>query len=165
MMKKVIINIDKAFDIYRYNKRSKPNEMYHGYDVANNNFIDMNLLDEESKKHVVPFLECYSIANKVIDMYLGQPCFEEDKALFRDFVETGNRVTDILWYFEHIDGAYHFEQFEKIYVVSLIKQWCDENGFEYEGPRYEEPSMLAKESCLNEVFDITEWYKKVNGIE
>ncbi len=76
-------------------------------------------------------VDCYAVANEVIDAYLNQNGMEEHKINFKDFYESGNRVTDILLYFNAIDGAYPFGDFECLYVVDVIRNWCRVNGFGY----------------------------------
>lgn len=132
-MHEINIDIDEAMDCYIASKRTFSDIPVYGYDTEKEEFVKMK---ESTRKNewVIDFINSNKIANEVIDLYLNQSGMEEHKKKFRSFYQTGNRVTDILWYFEHIDGAYPFEDFECVYVVKLIKKWCKKNGFSFTEP-------------------------------
>ncbi len=132
-MNKHIIDIDKAMDIYIDTKRDISSSSTYGYDTIKNEFVEIETLDY-IEENIVVFLNSNKIANEVIDSYLNRKGMEKHKKAFEKFYQTGNRVTDILWYFEHIDGAYPFEDFECLYVVDIIKKWCTDNGFSFIEP-------------------------------
>ena len=43
-------------------------------------------------------------------------------------------VVSFLWFFEHIDGAYDFDQFENEEIIRVLKKWCEKNQFDYSLP-------------------------------
>lgn len=132
-MNKSIIYIDEAMDIYIDTKRDVSDNPLYGYDTIKEQFVEIETLDYRGE-NIVDFLNSNNIANKAIDLYLNQKGMENHKKSFEKFYQTGNRVTDILWYFEHIDGAYPFEDFECLFVVDIIKKWCNDNGFSFVEP-------------------------------
>lgn len=128
-MTDTIINMDEAHSAYMWKKRDYGSEILLGYDKARKDFVELNsCIDSDD---VIEFINCYAVANEVIDAYLNQDGMEEHKNNFKNFCETGNRVTDILLYFNDIDGAYPFEDFECLYVVEIIRNWCKTHGFGY----------------------------------
>ena len=123
---KTVINMDKALELY-YDVKREENVCYM-FDKEKQDFVECE--KNNNNDISILFLDCFKIANEVIDIYLSQEGMEHHKKAFESFTQTGNRVTDILWYFEHIDGAYPFEDFECLYVAEKIKKWCSENDFD-----------------------------------
>ena len=128
-MSTIIVNMDSAFRAYMREKRNSETNIFWGYDKSKKEFVELKSCGNSSD--IVNFIDCYSVANEVIDAYLNQGGMEEHKNNFKNFYETGNRVTDILLYFNDIDGAYPFEGFECLYVVDVIRNWCKEHRFGY----------------------------------
>lgn len=117
---KTVINMDNALEIY-YDIKDEENACW-VFDKSKKKFVEAN--SDCNNENYVLFIDCFKTANEVIDIYLAQDGMEHHKKSFEKFKQTGNRVTDILWYFEHIDGAYPFEDFECIYVSKIIEEWC-----------------------------------------
>lgn len=132
-MHDIKIDIDTAMDWYISSKRTFSDTPVCGFDTEKEEFVEMKE-SVRKNENVIDFINSNKVANEVIDLYLNQPGMEEHKKNFRSFYQTGNRVTDILWYFEHIDGAYLFEDFECIHVVMLIKKWCKKHSFSFTEP-------------------------------
>lgn len=128
-MSNIIVNMDSAVSSYIWKKRNYSSKILLGYDKVKKDFVELESCVVSDD--IIPFIDCYAVANEVIDAYLNQEGMEEHKSNFKNFYETGNRVTDILWYFDAIDGAYPFEDFECLYVVDVIRNWCKENGLGY----------------------------------
>ena len=123
---KTVINMDNALEIY-YEIKDEENACY-VFDKSKQEFVEIK--NDCNNENYILFINCFKIANEVIDVYLSQDGMEHHKKAFESFYQTGNRVTDILWYFEHIDGAYPFEDFECLYVAEKIKKWCIKNNFD-----------------------------------
>lgn len=126
-MSKIVVNTDEAIEIYLEIKDDDRDDLQLVFDKEKLEFVLIDFKIDDDK--YVRFLDCFAVANKVIDTYLDQDGMENHKKSFKSFKKTGNRIIDILWYFESIDGAYSFEEFECLYVSELIKAWCDKNGF------------------------------------
>ena len=112
--------LDFKSDIYQYNLQIDGEEK-----------LDINIeLNDEKAKYKIKGNN--NLKNKsIIEIEVtAEDGMEEHKKAFESFIKTGNRLTDILWYFEYIDGAYSFEDFECLYVAEKIKKWCSENDFD-----------------------------------
>lgn len=123
---KIVINMDEALELYYDVKRDK--NICYMFDKEKQKFTECDKNSNNGNR--ILFIDCFKTANEVIDIYLSEDGMEEHKKAFESFIKTGNRVTDILWYFEYIDGAYSFEDFECLYVAEKIKKWCSENDFD-----------------------------------
>lgn len=130
----VTIPLDAAFDCYQIGKRRISNVPLYCYDFKKNEFTKIT---EKSKENCVPFINSYTTCCNLIDEYLEQPHvkqYKEDCIKSLKNARYRNKIVDFLWFFEHIDGCYDFENFEIVRMTRVLKKWCKTVGFSYIEP-------------------------------
>lgn len=131
----VVVSLDKAFDCYQVGKRKKSKVPLYFYDLKKNEFMKIK---GELKENCISFINSYDICCSLIDEYLNQPHvkqYKEDCIKSIKNARYSNKIVDFLWFFEHIDGCYGFENFEISRMTNVLKKWCKINGFSYLEPK------------------------------
>ena len=129
--------------LYECSKRTVRDYPAFGYDIEKGDFIKVTetLLEkiECGKVNVILFINSYQVCLKIIDEYLAQPCMESYKdGAYRSMRDKGHdKIVAFLWFFEDIDGAYSFDDFELKKVDKIVTKWAIENGFELLDETYE----------------------------
>lgn len=127
-----VVSLDDAFDCYEMSKRIESKKPVFYYDVVKNKFCKIK---GSIKENGVLFINANQLCLKLIDEYLNIPDIRKHKNSFeREWGAAKNKVVSFLWFFEHIDGAYGFQEYEMLRVVNELKAWCKNNGFGYLEP-------------------------------
>ena len=138
----IIIPLDVAFDCYQVGKRKVSKVPLYCYDLKNNEFIKIK---GEMKETCIPFINSHTICCNLIDEYLEQPHIKQYKEECIKSIKSAryrNKIIDFLWFFEHIDGCYGFDDFEIVRMTKILKKWCESNGFSYI-----EPEVYVVKKC------------------
>ena len=106
----------------------------YGYSVEKEEFVKVTDTLQEKINNgdidVIPFIDCYEVCLEIINSYLSQ----ENVAKYKDGAtkemqkNKHNKIVAFLWYFEHIDGAYGFGEFEEQMIRSVLKNWAKESN-------------------------------------
>lgn len=129
--------IEDLYWYYRETRHDRTEEPLYGYDIDKEKFIKLtDTVKEKMEKgiiSVIPFINAYKVCLEIIDMYLERDNMKEYKAGARQAMKQKrhDKIVAFLWYFEHIDGCYPFEEFEEVIVKKELVKWCKRNGFEY----------------------------------
>lgn len=133
----VSLKIEDLFSFYESIKRRRTDRPLYGYDIDKEKFIKLtdtvNEKMEQGIISVIPFINAYKVCLEIIDMYLEKDNVKEYKAGARQAMKQKrhDKIVAFLWYFDHIDGCYPFEEFEEVIVKKELVKWCKRNGFEY----------------------------------
>lgn len=128
-MNKFSLYLEDLMDLYESIKREKK---IYGYSVEKKTFI--RITDTVRKKindgelAIIPFIDCYSVCLEIIELYLNREDILKYKAGAISEMKKNrhNKIVAFLWYFEHIDGAYGFGEFEEQILETILKKWAKE---------------------------------------
>ena len=128
----ITISLDDAFDCYEMSKRTVSANPLFYYDFEERKFVKIK---NSIKNPGAVFINSYKLCSKLIDQYLGQPENKDYKSLFeKQWTKNQNKIVNFLWFFEHIDGCYNFQEYEVLCVTKELKKWCKNNNLNYLEP-------------------------------
>ena len=133
----MILDLDKAIDIYQAAKRDK--NITYVYDSELDKFI---LQKTKPIPNTIPFINSFDECRRIIDIYLEQDYISKYKEDCKNAIREDkyhNKIVSFLWFFEHIDGCFDFNNYECIEICKVIKKWCKRNKIEFNPPSINVP--------------------------
>ncbi|MBR7033595.1 MAG: hypothetical protein IKI03_08210 [Clostridia bacterium] len=91
--------------------------------------------DFSEDDEIVDFFDSYEECVKIMNAYLETP--EKNQFAEKCKAEMSgkeDKFTPFIWFFDHIDGGYNFEYYERVKIKKVILKWCGKNGIEYVDP-------------------------------
>ena len=130
-----IISLDDAIIAYDRYKRKEKNQISEiVYNINERQFLKAKRTVRNGS-NCVSFINCHQTCLSIIEKYLNQPVIKKYKeACITEMSKSKDPVVSFLWFFEHIDGAYDFDQFENEEIIRVLKKWCEKNQFDYSLP-------------------------------
>ena len=134
----MVLNIEDLMWKYECSKREYSENPKYGYDIYKEEFIAItDAVREKMEKgtlSVIPFINSYKVCLSIIDEYLSMPALNDYKKEAYEAMKQKpqKEVVAFLWYFEHIDGAYSFGDFEEKRINKIVEKWALTNGFQIE---------------------------------
>lgn len=123
-----MLELDEAMEFYERTKRERGYRLLYYPDKNEFRCVTEN----SDQKNAIPFIDSYSMCLKIIEMYLNTPQKQKYREECKQRMKEGkNKIVSFLWFFEHIDGAYNFELYERIKVEKELKKWCAFNNIQY----------------------------------
>ena len=134
-----MLNLDDAFEFYNQTKRTKTPGLK--YDKTREGFFVEGerkkkwLKDFSEDDEIVDFFDSYEECVKIMNAYLETP--EKNQFAEKCKAEMSgkkDKFTPFIWFFDHIDGGYNFEYYERVKIKKVIVKWCKRNDIEYVDP-------------------------------
>ncbi len=123
-------------DLIRLYETIKRDQVIYGYNVEKEAFVKITDTIQEKinadKANIIPFINCYDVCLDIIKAYLSQENISKyrDGAIKEMQKNKHKKIVAFLWYFEHIDGAYGFGEFENHMVRGILKKWAKESNIQ-----------------------------------